>query len=135
MRFVYSVLTLALLAGCTATAAGTVSPGTPSAAPSTAPSATPTATPSAVPSDVPQSTTTVSNGCDADFAAFDTDKSGKLNADEYADGRYSQVRFIKAPTADEVAAMKEGFRQEHKAKDADGDGALDLTEFRTTCAS
>lgn len=115
-------LGVVLLSGCKAT------PG--NAAPAADPT-TPTGT-AAQPASVatPRPATP---GCDADFAAFNITKDVYLSDKEYVDGRWSQVRFVKAPTEAEEAAMKDGFRQEARAADADGDGKLSLEEFRTTC--
>jgi hypothetical protein len=115
-------LGMVLLSGCKA------SPGT--AAPAADP-ATPTGT-AAQPAPV-VSAQPATPGCDADFSAFNVTKDTFLSADEYVDGRWGQVRFVKAPTEAEEKAMKDGFRQEHRTADANGDGKLSLDEFRTTC--
>lgn len=120
-------LGLVLLSGCGAPA-GTAAPAAdPTAETGTA------AKPAPVASARPAAATSPTPGCDADFSAFNVTKDVYLSAKEYVDGRWSKVRFIKAPTEAEEKAMKDGFSQEHKAADANGDGKLSLEEFRTTC--
>lgn len=72
--------------------------------------------------------------CAADFEKFNVRKDTTLDYDEYVDGRYGEVRFVKAPTAQEEAAMKAGFRKEAETADADKDGKLTHDEFATTCS-
>lgn len=120
-------LGLVLLSGCRA------APGTAAlAADPTAQTGT-AAKPAPVPTAQPTSATSPTPGCDADFSAFNITKDVFLSAKEYVDGRWGQVRFIKAPTEAEEKAMKDGFSEEHRAADANGDGKLSLDEFRTTC--
>lgn len=120
-------LGLVLLSGCRA-APGTAAPAAdPTAQTGTAAKPAPVATAQ------PTSATSPTPGCDADFSAFNITKDVFLSAKEYVDGRWGQVRFIKAPTEAEEKAMKDGFSEEHRAADANGDGKLSLDEFRTTC--
>lgn len=121
-----SALTTLLLAGCSYVP----SPGaaTPQAGPSAAPaSVTPASTPA------PDAAATPSASCMADFDAFNVEKDTTLSYDEYVNGRWGRVRFIKAPTPAEEAAMKDGFRADSKQADRDGDGRLTRGEFGTTC--
>jgi hypothetical protein len=126
------LLTLALgvvlLTGCKATPGNAA----PAAAP-TAPTGTAAAQPATAASPRPAAASAPTPGCDADFSAFNITKDTFLSYDEYVDGRYGQVRFIKAPTEAEEIAMKDGFRQEARAADTNGDNRLSLEEFRTTC--
>jgi hypothetical protein len=138
-------LGLVLLAGCRA-APGTAAPADdPTAQTGTAAKPAPVASAQRAPQGArgsgtlagsftrPAAATSPTPGCDADFSAFNITKDTFLSAKEYVDGRWGQVRFIKAPTEAEEKAMKDGFGQEHKAADANGDGKLSLEEFRTTC--
>ena len=63
------------------------------------------------------------------FRRYDTDKDGFLSQTEYVEGRWGDIRFIKAPTDAEVANMKAGFAEEFKRLDTDHDGKLTFTEF------
>jgi hypothetical protein len=121
-----SALTTLLLAGCSALPSpGAAKPqgGSPSAPAGVTPASTP----------VPEVGSTPSASCMADFDAFNVEKDTTLSHDEYVNGRWGQVRFIKAPTPAEEAAMKEGFRADAKRADQDGDGRLTRGEFGTTC--
>lgn len=72
-------------------------------------------------------------GCGPTFDRFDTNHDGFVSYDEYAEGRYQQLAYFKAPSLSEIAATKAGFRQEAAQFDADGDGQLSLSEFIVAC--
>lgn len=80
------------------------------------------AQPAASPSDA---ATTAS----ARFLRYDADHSGWLDATEFTDGRYGDVRFIKAPTDAEIASMKAGFVQQFSQWDLNKDQRLTPAEF------
>lgn len=80
------------------------------------------------------STAPAPEGCLADFDAFNVRKDTTLDYDEYVDGKWGKLRFVKAPTAEEEAAMKAGFRREAEAADKDHDGRLTREEFAATCS-
>ncbi|MFN3429323.1 MAG: hypothetical protein ACK46X_05165 [Candidatus Sericytochromatia bacterium] len=121
-----SALTTIVLAGCSyaPTPGGAAQPANRPASPA---SVTPASTPA------PEAPATPSASCLADFDAFNVEKDTTLSYDEYVNGRWGQVRFIKAPTPAEEAAMKDGFRADARKADQDGDGKLTRTEFGTTC--
>lgn len=76
---------------------------------------------------------TVGSNCGQVFDKYDTNHDGYLSYDEYAEGRWSQIAFIKAPGAAAEASMKASFRTEAGKYDADGDGQLSLAEFIVAC--
>lgn len=98
----------------------------PSVRPSTAPSTTPSASPSASAAPV--------SDCEKDFIAFNVNKDTFIDYSEYEAGKFAKVRFVKAPTPQEEAAMKAGFRKEAEAADANKDGRLTREEFLKTCS-
>ena len=63
------------------------------------------------------------------FRRYDTDKDGFLSQTEFVEGRWGEIRFIRAPTDAEVASMKAGFAQEFKQLDTNHDGKLSFAEF------
>jgi Ca2+-binding EF-hand superfamily protein len=65
----------------------------------------------------------------AEIKRFDLNKNGTLSQMEFVDGRFSQVRFFKAPTAAEVASMKANFAKTFNKLDANKDGALTAQEL------
>lgn len=73
------------------------------------------------------------NGCGATFKGWDVDGDGKLTPQEYADGKWSEIRFIQAPTKEEEARMRESFYSEFKSRDRNGDARLSYDEFVATC--
>jgi Ca2+-binding EF-hand superfamily protein len=71
--------------------------------------------------------------CHKDFLTFDTNQDGSLSYDEYAEGRYSKLRFFRAPTPAEVETSKAGFRDEARKLDQDQDQKLTIAEFAASC--
>ena len=98
------------------------------------PSRSTRATTAAKPSPSPSAKPAASAECMADFDAFNVREDTVLDYDEYADGKFGKVRFIKAPTEQEVKAMKDGFRAEAEKADMNKDGKLSRDEFATTCS-
>lgn len=72
-------------------------------------------------------------GCQNDFTSFDTNHDGALSYDEYVEGRYGKIRYIKAPTEQEIATAKAGLRDDAKQLDTNGDQKLDTQEFGASC--
>lgn len=71
--------------------------------------------------------------CEGEYKAFDQDGSGALTYDEYAAGRYGQIRFIQAPTQEEAARLIDDFKARAKALDANEDQKLSYEEFSRSC--
>ena len=67
------------------------------------------------------------------FASYDTNQDGFVDIAEYAQGRWSELRFIKAPTPDEEKRQRATFEAQAKLYDANGDGKLNLLEFLVIC--
>lgn len=110
-------------------------PGT--SLPSRSTRATTAAKPSPSPSPsaaAPSAKPSASAECMADFDAFNVRKDTVLDYDEYVDGKYGKIRFIKAPTEQEVKTMKDGFRAEAEKADTNKDGKLSREEFASTCS-
>lgn len=124
-----ATLLLATMLGCSANA--TVTAGTPEASASPSPTATATASPSASPS--PVASQAPASACLAAFDAYNTDKDTFVSLDEYVAGRWSDLRFIKAPTAEEETTTKNGFREEARQADKNNDGRLSREEYAATC--
>ena len=122
MRFSLLTLGLTLIAGC----AASPSPSAP------AMSQTPTQTAQAGSAEV-RPTTSADPACVDQFDAFNLEKDTFLSFDEYVNGKYGKIRFIKAPTPQEEAEMKAGLRKEAEAAAPTGDGKLCREEFKRTC--
>ena len=73
--------------------------------------------------------------CDAQFKLFDANQDGKLTYAEYAQASFDDLRFVRAPTPQEVARHKRQFAAAARAADANQDGWLTLREHRTGCQS
>lgn len=156
-----ATLLLAALLGCTATAGPTVTTGAPAAAspkaspghstaptsagPSTASpaaSSSPTMSPSpasaaSAPPVVearPSAPASPSAFCVAAFDRYNVDKDTFLSYDELVAGKWGDLRFAVAPTAQQEADMKAGFRTEAEKADADKDGKLTRAEYASTCS-
>lgn len=71
--------------------------------------------------------------CDERFAAFDTNRDGKLSFQEFADGRFGMIRFASAPSAAEVRSFKSRYLHLARAADANRDGWLTVLEHRAQC--
>lgn len=67
---------------------------------------------------------------DPDFQAFDLDGNRLLSLTEYVEGKWSLIRFFKAPTDEEVRHMKAGFAQDFQRADLTRDGWLNPYEYR-----
>ncbi len=106
----------------------------PTAYPSPMPTAWASATPYPYATPTPRPTDGSGNAC------FDTFlKAGGGNQpikfEAYAQARLDQVRWIEAPSDEEVAKMKEGYMSEARAYDQNGDGLLAYDEAKSLCAS
>lgn len=66
---------------------------------------------------------------DPDFKAFDLDGNHLLSLREYVQGKWSQIRFFKAPTDQEVRHMKAGFARDFARADLTHDGWLNPYEY------
>ncbi len=99
-----ATLLLAALVGCSTNASPTATTGTPASA-----------------------------ECLAAFDRYNVDKDTTLSYDEFVAGKWGDIRFIKAPTAQEEADAKARFRADAEKADADKDGRLARAEYATTC--
>lgn len=117
LTHIAATVLLASLLGCDANAQLVATAGA-SASPSPA-APSPTASPDAF--------------CTGSFDRYDVDKDTFLSADEFVAGKWGDLRFIKAPTAQEEADAKARFRADAGKADADKDGKLSRTEFLATC--
>lgn len=120
LAHIAATVLLASLLGCTANAQLVATAG-----------ATPTPTPSASTQAPPGPSP--DGACAASFDRYNVDKDTFLSADEYVAGRWGDLRFVKAPTAEEERAAKDGFRADHARADADKDGKLTRAEFAASC--
>lgn len=73
--------------------------------------------------------------CGSLFDTWDADGDQQISFDEYADAKWNELRFLKAPTADEEQATRAKFASEAKQYDANGNGSLDFIEFLKVCPS
>lgn len=71
--------------------------------------------------------------CTQEFYSFDRDRSGFVTYDEYAAGRYGQIRFIQAPSQEEASKFIYDFKARARNFDANGDEQLSLEEFTKGC--
>jgi hypothetical protein len=66
---------------------------------------------------------------------FDTSKNGTLSSKEYSDGRFAELRFVKAPSASETATLKAGFAKTYGKLDLNKDGQLTASELKAEYTS
>lgn len=62
-------------------------------------------------------------------ARWDLNHDNALSYDEYVEGRLGDIRFIKAPTEEELATLRKGFREEALQLDKDKDGRITWEEY------
>jgi Ca2+-binding EF-hand superfamily protein len=74
-----------------------------------------------------------SGQCGSLFDTWDADGDQSISFDEYADAKWQELKFIKAPTAEEEAATRARFQAEAKQYDVNGSGNLDFIEFLKVC--
>lgn len=70
----------------------------------------------------------------AEIHRFDTNQNGTLSVKEFVDGRFGDLRFIKAPTATEIAAVKAGLAKTFATLDVSKDGQLTAQELKADYA-
>jgi hypothetical protein len=70
-----------------------------------------------------------------EIARFDTNRNGTLSSKEYVDGRFGDMRFIKAPTAAETATLKAGLAKTFAKLDTNKDGQLTAQELKAEYAT
>jgi hypothetical protein len=63
------------------------------------------------------------------FDRYDLDRDGNLDLTEFVEGRYGELRFVKAPTDAEIASFKVGFAKQFDQLDTDRDLRLSPAEF------
>ena len=73
--------------------------------------------------------------CDEQFKAFDGNKDGVMSFKEYVDGRWSQLRFVQAPTEAQIRMHKRRYSEQATWADANKDGTLSRAEHRKLCQS
>ncbi|MDB5101729.1 MAG: calcium-binding protein LPS1-beta-like [Cyanobacteria bacterium RYN_339] len=73
--------------------------------------------------------------CDGDFVAFDANRDKQVSIEEYVNGKWGQLRFIKAPTPEEEASARANFKAMAVKLDVNQDGQLSIDEFRRGCGS
>lgn len=66
----------------------------------------------------------------SEFQQFDLDRNGLLSQTEYVEGKWSLIRFFKAPTAAEVRRMKRQLANDFHKADLTRDGWLNAYEYR-----
>jgi Ca2+-binding EF-hand superfamily protein len=71
--------------------------------------------------------------CESRVKAYDPDADGTISFNDYADARYAELRFVKAPTDDEIRKLKEGFLVDAKKLDVNADGVLSYAEVGIDC--
>lgn len=59
-----------------------------------------------------------------------TPQAKGFTLDEYVEWRFSQVRWVKAPTPEEVQTLRESLRAEALRLDKNGDGVIDPWELQ-----
>lgn len=65
-------------------------------------------------------------------AAWDLNGDNALSYDEYVEGRLKDIRFIKAPTEEELATLRQTLREEALILDKDKDGRITPQEYPQT---
>jgi Ca2+-binding EF-hand superfamily protein len=73
--------------------------------------------------------------CEKEFASFDVNGDGFVSYEEYVNGKWGQLRFVKAPTADEEAKTKAGFKADASKLDGNQDGKLSFEEYAKGCVN
>lgn len=66
----------------------------------------------------------------SEFQQFDRDRNHLLSQTEYVEGKWSLIRFFKAPTAAEVRHMKRQLARDFHEADLTRDGWLNAYEYR-----
>ncbi|MDB5097104.1 MAG: hypothetical protein JWM80_1525, partial [Cyanobacteria bacterium RYN_339] len=83
---------------------------------------------------VPKPSTGTGTGqCGSLFDTWDGDGDQTITFDEYADAKWAELKFIKAPSAEDEKATRARFFAEAKQFDANGNGSLDFVEFLKIC--
>jgi hypothetical protein len=93
---------------------------------------TPPADPNALPAET-EPVVTATPACDANFKAYDKNADGVMSYDEYIDGEYGKLRFVRAPSEAEVLEMKSLMKQEAEDADQDKNGSVSREEYMDYC--
>lgn len=72
--------------------------------------------------------------CDKRFAEFDANRDGTLTYQEFANGRFGQLRFAMAPSEREVKGFIAQYTASARKADVNRDGRLTRREHLATCA-